>query len=984
MSASDAFESNNAGRTADSGISPAPESVCAPEAETGIQECLPGFESPDPSYAEIFGIDRSCYGYIDFAEFSELFGASLSPKSLKVFCESGLTTLGDISAVTPAQLTALYGLDKKTVKSVEGVLGAVAAVLRSWDCGDESAAALRIAKIRLVTFVMSALENRPLPREKMTEREKECVERALEAAEILGTDLSLRLLNIRNKRSARNIVRMLSELSRVGGLVRDAERTTQEWDGRLRGRRLLPFLQLFCGPETDRLSGEFRSFLSKDVPFERYPELVSSAFRGNIRDVLAFSGDVERFNSWMASVNITELCRDIFKPSSAKGSRNLDMLRLRSTGLTLKETGTHYGLTIESARINERMLLKEIREKISEARYNPFAVISAYLGGKLVLSKEETAAVAGSEYADLLWHCVSRPDTVRPYSLDNEYMHYENKQDRVIFVGCGNAENRDAAAEIEEADKIISEFPDFVLTSDLMDLCDSLAEKHSLPADFLKVAVLKQYKAVGKISCRGKLTVIRMCDYILKEYFKDGYKIGGDDNIRFRKCMTDVFGEKGKTTRCSVEAKIMEYGVLAGRGYYLHRDHVHADRELAEAAFAYVDSSPKTAIEYKEIFNALRGKFEGTVIKNRYILQGVMKMYGCPYKSYRDYVTKSDGTNIADELCAYIRKNGVVSKEDIFRHFPGWEDYNLIFILERCKEIFSIGDGYYMHESRLKTDEETEEEISVFLEEYLGDHPVSVRRILPDFIAAFPEFAAENDIRTRGKLYGILRHFFSDRFRFSQPFISISKPSMTNRSVLLGLFEGRKSVSIDELLNACRQNSVYSGSSTYVSKLFAPEFLRINKSDLMRYECTGLNEDMYKTIRGLIYEAVESNGGYIAVGRIDDFDRYPALSIPWTTFLLESVSALLPEPVKSIKAQSSNPEIPHTIFLDDSFADDDWRSFLLKVLKKRHSEVPFASEAEVLRWLREEKLCFARYPSFVKEESFLGFGGRPPAEPDNF
>lgn len=56
------------------------------------------------------------------------------------------------------------------------------------------------------------------------------------------------------------------------------------------------------------------------------------------------------------------------------------------------------------------------------------------------------------------------------------------------------------------------------------------------------------------------------------------------------------------------------------------------------------------------------------------------------------------------------------------------------------------------------------------------------------------------------------------------------------------------------------------------------------------------------------------------------------------------------------------------------FAEDDFKSFLLKVLTAEHKREAFRSENEIFCWLKQQGLCFNKLPKFLEGGSleFLG------------
>ena len=120
-----------------------------------------------------------------------------------------------------------------------------------------------------------------------------------------------------------------------------------------------------------------------------------------------------------------------------------------------------------------------------------------------------------------------------------------------------------------------------------------------------------------------------MCEYVLKNRFQAGFKIADDfEADRFRQYMVELFGTCAKsiTTR-AIDADVGRLGVLCDRGKYIHPDYLVVDPSVIDTINDYIEASPRSLIPYGELFDALKEKFDGTQITNRFLLQGALKKY---------------------------------------------------------------------------------------------------------------------------------------------------------------------------------------------------------------------------------------------------------------------------------------------------------------------------------------------------------------------
>ena len=92
----------------------------------------------------------------------------------------------------------------------------------------------------------------------------------------------------------------------------------------------------------------------------------------------------------------------------------------------------------------------------------------------------------------------------------------------------------------------------------------------------------------------------------------------------------------------------------------------------------------------------------------------------------------------------------------------------------------------------------------------------------------------------------------------------------------------------------------------------------------------------------------------------------PQLEISWNGFLLESVATLAGDAVHKLKFASPLSNFSTAVFVSEEFAEDDFKSFVLKILQAEHNREPFYSEKEIFDWLQSQGLCNKKLPKFLE------------------
>ena len=483
----------------------------------------------------------------------------------------------------------------------------------------------------------------------------------------------------------------------------------------------------------------------------------------------------------------------------------------------------------------------------------------------------------------------------------------------------------------------------------------------------IMIKLSKIYKRNGKIFHRRNLTLTFKYGYILKERFPNGYKIAVETfYLRFMRYLKEIFAVETLPTQHNVDAVIGRIGVLCDRGKYILSDFLQVPPEIIERVKNFIDSSDRTAIFYKEIFDALKNIFAGTQITNHYFLQGVIKFHNLPYTLRKDYLTKSDEIDMGKEFDNFVAERGEVSAQEIKENFISLKDFNIAFLVERCPEIIRIGDGILIHATHLNLQAEDFEPIKNFLRQNCST-PVNSRVLFDLFFERFGDFMTRNEIQNHNKLFGVLQYMFRDEFNFSRPYISTADiKDINNKKFLLCLLESMEEISIEDLLGICEENGINYVARTYLIDNLRPEFVRVDEFTLMRPESIGVTDEIISAVVESIQSAVERNGGWQAAQTFEDYEWLPQLETSWNSFLLESVVSLADNAPYSLKIPSTSANFSSTIFLSEEFAEDDFQSFLTKILIAEHGKESFRSTKEIFNWLKEQGLCSKKLPKFLE------------------
>lgn len=687
-----------------------------------------------------------------------------------------------------------------------------------------------------------------------------------------------------------------------------------------------------------------------------------------IKTSVGHSTEFTKFFNWVSRIDVPVLLQEVFSNKAFIGKNNINVslrdkylmaLEMRAAGETLENIGKNIDATRERVRQIEKKYSRQFAFYYNNNQYDLLAIIHALRGGDYVLRFEEVEENIGKKYTQLLWLVLSKG------LLDNSLYRYSNSYNAVIFTSIEEGEK-------ERIRLALQAIPDYFPIEQFESIVDGVATEFNIHKELLQMDVESKFRLYGTMYSKESITVLFMCGYILKNKFPGGFKIGvADETNRFGAYLLETFGEKGAMTNRAIEAKIGEVGVLCDRGRYIHPDFVQVDKSVVDAINEFIENSPKSVLTYSEIFDSMRTAFNGTQITNRFMLQGVLKLCGCKFAMTRDYVTKEYGKSLTDEFEDFAKSCGEFSKLDFFAEFPALTEANLGMLLGRCKNVFGIDYGIYMHSSLLNLIESDYSEIRKYLNVVCADIPVDAKFLYDEFNIRFIDFMARNEVDGYNKLFGILGYMFGGEFIFSRPYISKNENvNLSKRAIILRRLENYEIIAIDEVVDICNQNGLRYGSVPILIKMVAPDFVRINETMLMRFEQTGITDDVIIEVAQQIAELVALNK-YYSSSNIDDFLFYPALPIEWSPYLLESVIDLAGDKIHVIKIPMKSYTTLTNIFVGEEYAEDDYQTFILKVLDEAYDKAFFTTKSEMREWLNERGLITNNcLPNFLEGTNY--------------
>lgn len=662
--------------------------------------------------------------------------------------------------------------------------------------------------------------------------------------------------------------------------------------------------------------------------------------------------DESNFKEFIGEI-ISDTCKD---------EKGFYIVKLRSSGKKLAEIGEIFDLSRERVRQIISFFIERFSNFYSEKVKDFFYALHKTFNNKTIVTSKELESFLG-------------PDLTRVFLFFVKNLDWKD-QDFYFDTGLNAIIFNEKVNEDFDYDKFIHELPETLLRDELEERILQILREEKCSEDILRMKISKVYHSQGIFVYRTRIKLFYKCSYVLKNKFSDGYKVGDKKCYEdFLQELREIFDPSINSSHRALDNDIAAYvGVLCDRGKYIHPDFVNVPQEIVDMIFNFINSSERTVLSYKEIFYSLKDKLAGTQITNQYFLQGIIKLNKFPFILHKDYLTKNEYMNLADEFNLYVKKHGFVTAKEIYSDFPGFDETNIALLIGQCPEILRLERLSLMHSSQLNLQEQDFVEIEKFVRKICEKSPINSKYLFNVFVTQFKDFVERNKIITQERLFSVIQYMFSDKFNFSRPYIALRDiKNITNKEVLLNYLEGVNKVAIQNLTVYCTRHKIGYITINNLAKELLPEFVRADKFNLCRPETVGITEEVIAKVAEIVKSEMDNNDGWLAVRNFNDYKLLPKVDIEWNSFLLESVSAIGLKDLKIFRNTGTPAADSSAVFVFNEFEEEDLKSFMVKILIKAHKNKPFKNRDEIFNWLKNRGLINLVMPKFLTAEKHIYF-----------
>ena len=623
-----------------------------------------------------------------------------------------------------------------------------------------------------------------------------------------------------------------------------------------------------------------------------------------------------KFDKRNLKILVTEMIN-----AAITNDRENGILVERVAGKTFKEISQKFNLPRERIQQFERNAVMNFQQRNLQRLQKFFDTVKKRLEDRRILTLDNLKNIIGDDAANFIWFFISR------INLNQKDCYFDTSTNTLVFCTLPQP-SIDYDAALRRLSPVLRK-------DELQEEIDRISQEQNYSRELLKFKILQTYKNTGQFYYRGQLSFIFKCSYVLRERFKSGYRLSDATHYnRFIRYLKEFFDYDGAISQETLETKISsDIGVMCDRDKYIHPDLLHIPQKIMLLINEYIGNSPRKVLKYTEIFNTLKSQFVGTQITNKYILRSVIKYCGTSYRLLKDCLIKGTKSNTVTELNNLFEKNGELSAANIEADFNAVSSTTIKKLLPLCPNVIFIGNGKYIHSTRLNLQDSDWTDIEQFLKEVCTAKPVTVHYLFNVFLENFQDFLYRNKIEDGGKLFGILKYMFNSKFHFARPYISALKiTGNISKKIILNFLNNTTKIEIEDIFRFCETQGMYLFSKLSIAALLNPEFVRLNSDWVCRPNSIGITKKIIDTVIQNVKLAMIRNDGWQAAKTFPDFEWLPHLEVSWNSFLLESVVNLGKRDFAILHSSSLSSEFSTAVFISAELKPKNFNDFCLKVL----------------------------------------------------
>ena len=804
------------------------------------------------TFAEIYGIVAK--EYLD----TPTTALPFSVRVINRFMGNGITTAAALFETTPGQLANIKGFGKTCLDEVNAFCATLQTTPRSTGKLLQESAKT-VACFRVYAEQIAVGDFSFLSQAEWNEDERSYAETLEKAYDVLGGELAQACIT--SPEQVASIVDMFTDFQEKARPYQEIGELLWQIPAQRRRKKAAWYIKAFT------LNDEERQKLLELCNTET-TTIAEFAARMNVNDVHVFLL-AKKFLKW-CTFDLTEEIQQLLGKLYVNDRARV-VIELRAAGQTLEQAGNTLGVTRERVRQIEMKVKRTFTRLHSRIRI--ISKIAAERNGDTVLSPMEISRFCGDASVELLYLLKSYEGTNYTY----------DKQLDVFVVGDDSLHAR--------VDTYLEALPNIVAADQFEQLALAAEEDESIPKEMFEKAFFESYHQTGSVYHRSRLSLATICRDILDKHFPDGMHVYDPSDIeKFREYVMADYGDvRLPENDRALTARISGVGILCGRGMYRAKKKQYMPKALLERIEEYITSNDSPVFLMGSLFNIFEEQLLAAGIDNRYYLQGVLhEVFADRFSFRRDYISKdANVTSVYTAIVNFIKKAKYpVSKQQIQNEFPGITDIVIALSVSDPEVLNYFGE--YLHASNLYvTDAERQylyDVVSRIVSDHMSHHVKDFYEVISH---AKPEILTRNAILYPFGAYSLLEYLFREQFQFLRPYIA-SRGTEIGRAGerLKELIYSTDRIAIADIRDFAKENRFQIQSMIEYANACNDEFLLVDRDTMMRIDKIGITETMAKQIEDSVLQVVAQT---MPIYQLPIWGALPALSVPWTDWLLYSV-----------------------------------------------------------------------------------------------
>jgi hypothetical protein len=558
--------------------------------------------------------------------------------------------------------------------------------------------------------------------------------------------------------------------------------------------------------------------------------------------------------------------------------RYVEIMGNRIHGATLEAAGIQYGLTRERVRQIEAKYGRAFNAFYANANGSLTGVLRAFANNEYYITLPEIGNLINN-HADMFVYFLKQMDSVEVIYIDElDIFYFPDDIDwysELLLISTKMPESlsvSDFNAEVDKAWQMFEELG------------------YNLPHDYCEKVLVQDYKKLGTIYSRDRMSLSKRYDVILRKYYPDGMALyDKSETAKFREHYLKTFSDgKLPANDRAMHARIADVGILCGRGRYKPKQDKYISEQLCNDIYNYIMDSPKDIYLTNTLYYVFEDRLVAEGVDNKYYLQGILgesfKGKGLYFK--RDYISKTkEATSIYSSVIKYIRNAGrAVSKAEIKEEFPGIPE--IVISIACSDENIVVGFASYSHVDTLKQNEDEIEELDAIIQKTVSDGQIHSSEDLLHFLTLMHKNLIDVfEIDNRYKLFSVMKALFADKYELQRPFFA-------KKGIVIGKQDERiqeflsdyDELEIDDLMDYIKENDFHYYSVMELIQSLGG-FIYKNHEEIIRTEKAGINKYQMPYVEDFL-DDILGEEDFIVTTKIKGYGLLPKINIEWNQWVL--------------------------------------------------------------------------------------------------